>query len=896
MALQFLYKEWGSDVWENITDYVQEYPSWNLVLNTEFLSFTFKVMTPKDSEGNKLYPEEGFDICICEDISYTKVFQNLAGKIESVEIENIAYDYDNSDWDVLYTIDCIQRDCSKQPVKLDYKTTTAMNTILDDIIINNTYGNDNLGEGFLGGSLSGVQIPKYVNYSANLNVDSVDFSGEPSKAWSDIVRSLNYNWKAIYYVEPDDTYLINLVQQLIFFNNSGLSPEGSSYWSSGITDNTVKKPFQINPKFVSETLTPSQEQYIYLDHGFSIRSNTDKMKNWIDINALIQAGTDLQNFTKKGDGANNTFNLEEKAKDIIYVCRARVQCNIINVVNTTTFDINTGQAEKIVYYSNLLVQDSLVCKIVSSSITYFRPFTISSNRITLDSVIASLAYNDSFELVNGLDVYETSDADDDRPNYGVIKRAKATEKGSVKFQKYSIPNSVDVVSIWYYPLKDNNIPRIFEDEKKRHGLKYHKEQLDAPITEDELSKYYLGFEKKRKAQKVIKFESQRPDIIEPGYQIPVNCSFWNSKYNGLYIATSVGCQYDSDYGQAGKPTVTQKVELSNYDDSIINTLSSSKNNYSLSTPLVESKNISLFSSELQIMTQLINLEKLLSSDTFIFLSDRDGVGDRIYSMDIDGGNQSLLIDHDVAANNIRELRFDPTGRFIAYAVQTGATTSYNLWLGDSLSGFSPKNLTGGSSVKWTLGSWIDNDNLICTIWGSFTSQTLGFLDTNGYPFTAPYTENIILPFVRNGNYLPGVWGDLTEYYYADTPSGYGDVYIHKNNNSYPSDTILFSHLAGTPPGSSYNIKSYIYYNGNHFYSMASAGAGSPYKIFRNGVDIDPGLGGDSIISCVKYGLIIFSNNNTGNYQIYMCDINGDNVIRLTNNADNDTFADLRLIS
>tara|TARA_Y100000310_G_scaffold90528_2_gene87807 strand:- start:1285 stop:3948 length:2664 start_codon:yes stop_codon:yes gene_type:complete len=667
LAIAVYYKAHDDTVWDDVTENVSELPSWDMTLNSELMEFTLSLTQPVDSGDVLLLPESGDDICICLDNSRTQVLaDSLAGVIIDAPTELIGYDEDTSAWYMKYNLRVVQRDCTSDIVEHEYKTATALNTILTAILKLNTDGNDGAGEGFLGGSLNSVAIPKYVNEAANINVNSFDFKGPAIEALTTVLKSVGYYWKAIYYVEPDSTNTLNLVQQIVVFDINGLAPDGASVWGTGLTDDILKSGFVANPAYISAAETPDQRANIYAEEGVEVRSQLDSVKNYIDLNCYIQDGTTLSEFTMYADGKTDTFDLGSNARDIVYVNKNKLEGRVQTFTSTTIFTIDAVIADQITEDASHLATDSLACKIVSSGTSYYRTFTNSTTTITLGSAVGTLAVGDEFHYIHSLDLFK-SGKDDDRADFGAIKYVKPDENARIKFQKYNVPDSGDTISCHYYALKQQNIPRIYRDNIKRYGLRYLKEEIKQPLTLSQLEQVYQSFDKRTIPLQTVSFTSYRPDIIQVGWHIPVDIT--NVVDNQQFLVNSVSCEYIASGGQSNKPTIKQQVKLSSYRDDLTDILNSFKSNYALSTQKLEVQTVNSYNAKIEILAKLTSVVTSQPAflDKIAFVSDRDGGSLELYIANPDMTAPLKLTSHSSDCSNPRISR---DGTRIAYAVSS----------------------------------------------------------------------------------------------------------------------------------------------------------------------------------------------------------------------------------
>jgi len=361
----------------------------------------------------------------------------------------------------------------------------------------------------------------------------------------------------------------------------GIYTAVSDDWNIGINDSTIFNGIIKNTNYNE---TNQEKTYLIADKDISFDVDMETIKNYQILKGLISDSND--NLTRKEFIQKNnqdTFSVG-KAFDIVYVAR-HILSNIEQVNSTTEFKISASAANKIENYDKVKLNDNglggqLVCLITDSTGTeYIRTFTISSSILTISSAIGSLAVNNQFELINGFDILkEGLEQTIGYPVDGyVIKHIKYNEDCYIKFPKYDIPNPSDKIVIYYKALRDTKQEYIYQDSIDRYDFGLLEENIDFPLTVEELSLVKNELDKFLVPKKTISLTTYRPTVAKLNWKIPVNVTDFT---DGLetFTVTSVDPNYKLPYGQkVGYPHIEQKVTLSNYTDDLVKLLARLKN-------------------------------------------------------------------------------------------------------------------------------------------------------------------------------------------------------------------------------------------------------------------------------------------------------------------------------
>jgi hypothetical protein len=416
---------------------------------------------------------------------------------------------------------------------------------------------DGVLSGYTGGVINSVTIDKYVNLASNVIIDSFEISDTPLNCLVELLNSIGYFFRVVYFVEPDSVRNINLVQQYQIFSRKGIEP--TDEWRLGIDNKILRTGYIENLDYISEYDTPNVDRFLPAEQTISSKIDISNIVNYNILDTVIADNTDLvyQDFIVKGN--QSSFDLDDIATDIVYYCRL-VTSRIVSVTSDSVFSIEVPKAERILYDQSKLSKDMLVCRLISGSNVYFRTFTISSNNITLDTPVPGLNTSFKFELANGVDIYP-----DDYPNldvvqYGVKKKVKARDRGSVQALPLDVPNNGDIVRIWYYRAIQEKKVEDFSSDIIKYGMFFRSEVIDKPITSD--TYYRLSQIIKRNAEPSyeITFTSYRKSPCHIGYKIFViieNDSGKEIIKNTGMIVTSIKNRFIS------KDNIEQVITISN---------------------------------------------------------------------------------------------------------------------------------------------------------------------------------------------------------------------------------------------------------------------------------------------------------------------------------------------
>jgi hypothetical protein len=608
MGLKVYYKKWDSSIWFDVSQYNSKLPEWDSSLNTELLEFEISLYNPKDQNGDLFVPENGDDVCILKDNTKTSVLGNiLAGKVHNQTFPIMGNILVSNNWEVVFDLRIRQRDPSDEILDFNIKEATPINDILDLIFNENedefgvsfvptiTNSVDGKLNGFLGGTINGVAVPRYENLADNVLIESFEAKGTPLTTLVELLKTCGYYFRIVYLVEPHLTNGINLVQKFEIFDERGITPSGDSDWVNGVVNYTLAKGYVSNLSYISQEVTPNLDRAFDTEDEITFEWDSDPINNAFLIDALIQDSLNLKNKTILADGINKVFNLEKKASDIIYVSRL-ITSDIVSVTSDTVFKVTLDASERLQYDESKVISGILTAVITDTSDNkYFRNFTISGETVTLTQAISGLDTSYKFALAGGLDIYQ-EDEDMTGINYGVIKHCKPTEYATVEFLDNDKPNIADIVSIWYYELNDRTYKDKWKAEARKHGMVFQHESLTTPITPTQFDILRNILKKRKDPLPKVTFKSYRPDILTVGMNIPITITDPNNNLTYFQrsdlLVISTKNSFISDEGKNNEPTIEQGITLSLFRENLQDIIKRFKtgNSTTINSALVKTQN------------------------------------------------------------------------------------------------------------------------------------------------------------------------------------------------------------------------------------------------------------------------------------------------------------------
>src|SRR5574343_136981 len=136
----YLLKNYGEDVYLDITAFVGEKARGGEELNQLPESIKFTVEDPEDLNGDRVDIASDSEIVICKDNSYTEVIG--IGIVEDPGRQLLSWDWINDRPIYRYNLSIEQKDFSDDPIDAVSYTNNLLSDILDDLFL---YSDDSLG-------------------------------------------------------------------------------------------------------------------------------------------------------------------------------------------------------------------------------------------------------------------------------------------------------------------------------------------------------------------------------------------------------------------------------------------------------------------------------------------------------------------------------------------------------------------------------------------------------------------------------------------------------------------------------------------------------------------------------------------------------------------------------
>lgn len=204
LELPIYHKPLNSSIWNLIGTYVLSDLDISIPESSDLGKFNFKYTNLID---NDLFLALGDEICICENINRMKVWGDIAaGKITHIE-SGECKGWINDVPIFEFNIEVTQKDFSVLPLTdFSYSTEISLNDVLDTILLKSNP---------LGGIWYTQTISKYYIECDTTTFNSATGYGTDKEVLTDILKSIGLNWYIKYLVQPDNTYTLKLIQQVI---------------------------------------------------------------------------------------------------------------------------------------------------------------------------------------------------------------------------------------------------------------------------------------------------------------------------------------------------------------------------------------------------------------------------------------------------------------------------------------------------------------------------------------------------------------------------------------------------------------------------------------------------------------------------------------------------------
>ena len=543
-----------------------------------------------DGDDNPVFLQVGDKVCITNNDSRLDVFYDCYGLIINPgQASTGGYITSEDRGHNRYSVTVRKIDPSYLDVSLDYKTPTALSTIVLALLDSNTIG--------LGGTdINNIAIPKFKLLCPDALISSFEFKGSALSGLQELLTPIKYNFRIVNYCKPDATLTLKVISQIEIFQSG--SPPNDSAFFQGITNDDIK--LGGTPNLNYDPNNPVSQPYLLFgESDFNVTPDFDSVINRITVIGLVQNGTNLFRYYQKLGGAReSTFKLGYKFKDILFAARllkSEVDTASVPTYNPITFSIDEFAAEKIENYDQVKA-DYLVCRIVHDDIEYFYRFTVSGQLVTL-GILAhgstelpeALDYGDLFEMVKSVSIYEDNRENlEGYPLYGAVKNCQLTNtEATLRFLSDDVPRSFDEVVIYGYKLEDYKETHNYWDSIRAYGVKPYTEELNVPVTSEQLQKVLLALKEQTVPMKQVTFKSLRPGRFKAGYEFKVKVT---GKCDEVFTATSVKWRYISKLGQKGNHLVEHDITMGTKRISLADTISELKTSYEKQNTIVSRGN------------------------------------------------------------------------------------------------------------------------------------------------------------------------------------------------------------------------------------------------------------------------------------------------------------------
>ncbi len=224
--LTLMFKKAKEDYWKDISIRIKpdSKPSGNNQTKNNLFQYQLAFDNPvTDDNVTRVYPDNGDEIVICDSQSRNSVMgKSCAGKILKKELTGNGYSGNFADGTLTqslnYNLTIRQHEFSKRVFPVEREITTPLNTILDEIILENTL--DMLGGVFIEENGTTTVIPKYINYAENVDIAQyVLKKGTVPIHLNELLKIPAYNWALKYYSRYNATYGIKLIAQVAIWQD-----------------------------------------------------------------------------------------------------------------------------------------------------------------------------------------------------------------------------------------------------------------------------------------------------------------------------------------------------------------------------------------------------------------------------------------------------------------------------------------------------------------------------------------------------------------------------------------------------------------------------------------------------------------------------------------------------
>lgn len=214
--INIFYRAYGTTEWVDIGAFIKKdtLPSFDSNNLNNLAQCKFTLIQPVNDSNIPYQLKNGDDICITDSLALESVFGDVcAGQIIKQSPKVITYIQDNdSNWIPYfeYEITIENREFSRE--YLIFKAEDTINSTFSDLL-NRIFANTRQG---LGGMLLSNNIQKYsCLVDSSITVPSFSFTGTNRECLTNLCQQMGLYWRIGYYVAPDNTNNISLIQQVV---------------------------------------------------------------------------------------------------------------------------------------------------------------------------------------------------------------------------------------------------------------------------------------------------------------------------------------------------------------------------------------------------------------------------------------------------------------------------------------------------------------------------------------------------------------------------------------------------------------------------------------------------------------------------------------------------------
>lgn len=503
MARGFVYlrKPKDSDVYADITSYVQKEASGGESVNTQPMKFSFETISQKSPGESHLDIEIGDYIAIAYDDSYTEVFAE--GIVIDPGRQEGRWSYADGRYIYRYNVQVSQPDVSDDVVPSIEQTQINYSTAIEAFL---AYADESIGSD---------SIAPYILYFTDYQVDAVSVQKTPVMAGlADFVKSTGTMMRMVSYIEPDATNLVKITRQLEFLPEEGIGST-SSAWATGITDDTRK---------TGKYLDASDNALKVAEGKIEDSLDLSSIVNHLELSGHIYASDDNSTLSYWTTPALfGKFEYQSPFKTTAITCVGLlIKAKILTGSTSTTVNLPSRLSEDI-QVGNLVIFPEQSLEILYTVATKnkvdstYTEFTFEEGTLPFTP-----ATGDNFWRVGNYTMYD--DNQETEPTSGVAVDTTLSNEGfKLRFYEESEPPEGNDIIVFFSKIIPHTRTYKNQENINTHGLKYKEIQLpdDIVLTRskfDELGFQLLQLKENRK----ITIPTRRDALMRVGTSLSLN--------------------------------------------------------------------------------------------------------------------------------------------------------------------------------------------------------------------------------------------------------------------------------------------------------------------------------------------------------------------------------------